>query len=140
MTYETTPSITCNPLIPGPEKPTVESRTNTSSKRSKTNQDGAPAATDTSRTSSHTYSQRLHRITKPNPERLTSTKGSSVNQIGSNTEELLAKLLGMIQTVAQQKAGGAEKIECNAGIYGRKRNSLHETLLTGQPFITFFRW
>jgi len=47
--------------------------------------------------------------------------GSAVNQIGSNTEELMAKLLGMIQTVAQQKASEwAVKIECNAGILGRK--------------------
>ena len=67
--------------------------------------------------------------------------GSAVNQIGSNTEELMAKLLGMIQTVAQQKASEWEvKIECNAGIYGRKFNSLKEIFLTGEPFITFFRW
>ena len=54
MTYETTPSITCNPLIPGPEQPTLETRMNTSSKRAKKNQDGAPAATDRGRTSIHT--------------------------------------------------------------------------------------
>lgn len=47
--------------------------------------------------------------------------GSAVNQIGSNTEELMAKFLGMIQTVAQKKASEwAVKIECNAGIFGRK--------------------
>ena len=41
---------------------------------------------------------------KVNLERHTSTMGSAVNQIGSNTEELMAKFLGMIQTVAQKKA------------------------------------
>ena len=47
--------------------------------------------------------------------------GSAVNQIGSNTKELMAKLLGMIQTVAQQKVSEwAVKIECNAGISWRK--------------------
>ena len=78
----------------------------------------------------------------PTGERRTLTKGSSVNQIGSNTEELMAKLLGMIQTVARQKASGRSKL--NATLESmeekRNRNSLHETLLTGQPFITFFRW
>ena len=47
--------------------------------------------------------------------------GSPVNQVGSNTEELMAKFLGMIQTVAQKKSSEwAVKIECNAGIFGRK--------------------
>ena len=42
--------------------------------------------------------------------------GSAVNQIGSNTGKLMAKFLGMIQKASEW----AVKIECNAGIYGRK--------------------
>ena len=52
----------------------------------------------------------------------------------------MAKLLGMIQTVAQQKAKGQSKLNATLESMEEKRNSLHETLLTGQPFITFFRW
>ena len=65
--------------------------------------------------------------------------GSAVNQIGSNTEELMAKFLGMMQTVAEQKAfERAVKIECNAGIYGRKLTK--RNIANGRTFITFFRW
>ena len=64
MAYETTPSftspvtevktLTCTSLIPGPESPASETRTRSRGKRAKKNQDGAPAATDRSRTNSHT--------------------------------------------------------------------------------------
>ena len=52
----------------------------------------------------------------------------------------MAKLLGMIQTVFQQKASGQSKLNAPLESMGEKVNSQNETLLTGEPFITFFRW
>ena len=52
----------------------------------------------------------------------------------------MAKLLGTIETVAQQQARGQSNLNATLESMDEKHNSLHETLLTGQPFITFFRW
>ena len=47
----------------------------------------------------------------------------------------MAKLLGMIQTVAQQKAGGQSKLNATLESIGEKLNSLNEILLTGEPSL-----
>ena len=52
----------------------------------------------------------------------------------------MEKLQGKIKTVAQQKASGQSKLNATLESMGEKLNRLNETLLTGEPFISFFRW